>query len=396
MPVTAGLAFAAALAWLLASCASTDQGEGGPRDEGPSEVPDATVLDGADGGADAECSPTDPMCAPPVTCEEAEWCPEPAKVSGLHALTAIWGSSKDDVGASGSGGTVIHWDGAAWTQTLLPTESGVPLRNTFHALWGSGPNDVWVASTTNLIFHTDGFANGTATWTQQPGVASTPVPLYAAWGSSADDLRFGGRPFYYSDPDVGLIVANQLVSRRAKGNVEWAPASGRAIVHGIWGSSPDDVWLIADNRASVAWQSALTLHGTRQKGELVWTEVDSRASAVLRGIWGSSASDVWIVGDQGTIRRLGANGDDWVAVESPTTETLHAVWGSSADDVWVVGESGTVFHWDGAAWTPSVAALANAHTKPNLYGIWGSGPDDVWIVGEGLVLRYTGKTGGSK
>ncbi|MBN9161069.1 MAG: hypothetical protein J0I07_08905 [Myxococcales bacterium] len=399
--VLAGLALAGALPWALASCATTE--EGSSRDDTPRTVLEAGTSDGndaglSDGGVDADCPPSDPMCVPkPISCEEAAWCPVPTKVSSLYALTAIWGSGKDDVWASGSGGTVIHWDGSTWTPTPLPTESGLPLKNTFHALWGSGPNDIWVASATNLIFHTDGFKNGTATWTQLPNaVQALPVPLYAAWGTGPDDLRFGGRPYYFSDPDHGLLVANQIIKKRSEAGVEWTPARGAATIHGLWGSSPDDVWLIGDNRAELAWQIGLAMHGTRQGDDFIWTEVDSRASVVLRGIWGSSASDVWAVGDRGTIRRFGPKATEWEIIESPTTETLHAVWGTAADDVWDVGESGTILHWDGASWTTSVAAFSVNPKRPHLYGIWGSGPTDVWIVGEGIALRYTGTTGGSK
>src|SRR5262249_14431745 len=110
----------------------------------------------------------------------------------------------------------------------------------------------------------------------------------------------------------------------------------------------------------------------------------------------SSASDVWTVGDHGTIRRFGAKATEWEIIASPTTEALHAVWGADSNDVWAVGESGTILHWDGATWTASVAAFPNPKERPHLYGVWGSSPTDVWIVGEGIALRYTGNTGGSK
>ncbi len=388
------------LALALAACATSD--EANRREDTPTIVLDAAASDGTDGGlldagADAGCAASDPTCVTtPITCEEASWCPVQTTMSSLYALTAVWGSDKDDVWASGSGGTVIHWDGAAWTPTPLPTVTGLPLKNTFHALWGSGRNDVWVASTTDTIFHTDGFKNGNATWTRLPNaVQAVPVPVYAAWGTKPDDLRFGGRPFQFAGPDE-LFVANQIVKHDSGAGVEWTGARGTATIYGFWGSSPDDLWLIGDNRATLAWQLGLTMRGTRRGDDFVWTEIDSRASVVLRGIWGSSASDVWTVGDQGTIRRFGPKATEWEIIASPTTETLHAVWGAAANDVWAVGESGTILHWDGAEWTASVAAFPAHQKKPHLYGVWGSGPTDVWIVGEGIALRFTGKTGGSK
>ncbi|AKU97344.1 Type IV fimbrial biogenesis protein PilY1 [Labilithrix luteola] len=378
---------AGALVCALASCATTD--ETAPNDP-PKSILDASAPDSADAVA------SDADAETPVSCDDVAWCPVATNVSAVYALTAVWGSSKNDVWASGSGGSVIHWDGAAWMPTPLPTLTGVPVKNTFRALWGSGPNDVWVASATDLIFHSEGFKNGTAGWKATPAVvAASSVPIYAAWGSGAGDVRFGSRSYYFSSPEAAFL-ANQIVKQPAGAEAEWSASEGTAIVYGLWGSSADDLWLIGDNRAERAWQPGLTMHGTRQEKGLFWTEVDSRASVVLRGIWGSSKSDVWTVGDQGTIRRFGPNATEWAIIESPTRETLHAVWGSSATDVWAVGESGTILHWDGTTWSASTAAFSNDSKKPNLYGVWGSGPSDVWIVGEGIALHYTGNVGGSK
>ena len=45
----------------------------------------------------------------------------------------------------------------------------------------------------------------------------------------------------------------------------------------------------------------------------------------------------------------------WQVVESGTTVSLQAVWGSSASDVWAVGDKGTILRFDGSLY------FANAH-----------------------------------
>ncbi|HMA96459.1 MAG TPA: hypothetical protein VKP30_27425, partial [Polyangiaceae bacterium] len=43
---------------------------------------------------------------------------------------------------------------------------------------------------------------------------------------------------------------------------------------------------------------------------------------------------------------------DWQWTNSRLpTNTLNAAWGSSADDVWAVGEVGTILHFDGTQWS---------------------------------------------
>jgi hypothetical protein len=70
----------------------------------------------------------------------------------------------------------------------------------------------------------------------------------------------------------------------------------------------------------------------------------------------------------------------------PTGRRLRSIWGSSAQDVFVVGDSGVVLRFDGAAWRPQTAP-----TTRDLRGVWGRGPTEVYAVGDsGTVLRYDG------
>ena len=115
-----------------------------------------------------------------------------------------------------------------------------------------------------------------------------------------------------------------------------------------------------------------------------WTQVTTNTTATLRGIWGSSTSDVYVVGSAGTI--LHYDGAQWTAVSSGTDQSLLDVWGTSGQDVYAVGAGGTILHWDGAGWT----ALPSRTTR-SLHGVWGSSPIDVYVVGDsGTVLHYDG------
>jgi hypothetical protein len=81
----------------------------------------------------------------------------------------------------------------------------------------------------------------------------------------------------------------------------------------------------------------------------MWQVMHSRTNVTLRDVWGSSSSDVFAVGDGGTI--LHFNGLRWAAMSSPTTETLRAVSGTAPDNVYAAGDNGTALHYDGTAWT---------------------------------------------
>jgi photosystem II stability/assembly factor-like uncharacterized protein len=129
-----------------------------------------------------------------------------------------------------------------------------------------------------------------------------------------------------------------------------------------------------------------------------WEIQRSGTTAQLQGVWGSSPSDVFLVGSQGTI--LHYNGDKWSPMNSGTTEHLTAVCGRSADDVYAVGTHGIFLHYDGSRWTtmppPGTWALYDVWTAPDcavyatgVLGAWMfsgqswvdlGGPSEAWAV----------------
>lgn len=369
----------------VASCASTEAGD--VREKDASAViqsPDAStsLVDASD--AAPPCEPGDPECVSKVlSCDEADFCPVPSGLDRRYALTAISGLGAADVWAVGSGGSILHYDGAAWKSVPSGTTE------TLHAVWASGPNDVWVAGSTATILRGP-------QWTPQP-VFTTGTAyhgrVHALWGTSAADVRAGGQPFMQFD-DMSSTTGNLLF--RADGgwqvNEGLDGKFGQATVNAIWGSSATDVWIALDNGQEQPWARGTLVHGTPRSpgGPLEWVAIDSQSSQPFESIWGASAGDVWAVGLGGTVCRFSAGATKWTNVTTPTTQPLHGVWGSGPADLWVVGDAGTILHFDGTAWTQATVAFPLGK-KPNLTGVWGSGPNDVWVVGDVLTLHFTGK-----
>jgi uncharacterized membrane protein len=117
-----------------------------------------------------------------------------------------------------------------------------------------------------------------------------------------------------------------------------------------------------------------------------WYAMESGTSAQLRGVWGTSSSNVFAVGNNGTI--LHYSGNAWNTMPSGTTVTLREIWGSSPSDVFAVGDNGTILHYDGNAWNTMPSG-----TTAGIEGIWGSSSSDVFAVGDnGTILRYDGNS----
>ena len=112
------------------------------------------------------------------------------------------------------------------------------------------------------------------------------------------------------------------------------------------------------------------------------------ASEDLNGVWGSSGSDVFTVGNSGTI--LHYDGSGWSPMTSPSSEDLNGVWGSSDSDVFAVGNYGAILHYDGDNWTSIVLWLYplepfTGHNK----GVWGTSGSNVFLVGHPPTTVHT-------
>ncbi len=385
-----------ALGLTVASCASTDDDSGAQDDDS-----DASVIPAADAAADAgtdACDPDAGDCTQPQPppCSDVEWCLEKTSHPAGIGLASVWGSGPNDVWTVGAFGTVTHWDGKQWTTAQLDTHWSL------RAVWGSGPNDVWTMAAPDQIFHANGFASGAAQWSGVAPVTDkppTPPALAGAiWGTSSSDVWVAGKILTMQR---GNNSVRELAWRSvdADGGIGWAPAvqvSTFDTVRGIWGSGPEDIWIVGTKSASgspfAAHSDGVTPDGG---GAPTWTELDTQSLSGMYAVWGSGPNDVWAVGDYGTIRHGSAGAELLTIVESPTTENLRGIWGSGPKDVWAVGEHGTLLHYDGVEWRTATGGFVPG-TKPHLYSVWGSGPNDVWAVGSGIVMHYSGPKPGAE
>ncbi|MCB9592514.1 MAG: hypothetical protein H6719_07260 [Sandaracinaceae bacterium] len=157
----------------------------------------------------------------------------------------------------------------------------------------------------------------------------------------------------------------------------------------------------------VNWVQAFAandVHAVGNEGTLLhfdgaaWTTQPSPTDQDLWGVWGSAPNDVWAVGGSarlasGVPTLLHYDGAAWTSVEVPPltptgVRALFKVWGSSATDVYAVGQIGVAIHWDGATWTEVRTGAGD-----DLVAVWGTGPNDVVAVGgrsNGVVARFDG------
>ena len=121
-------------------------------------------------------------------------------------------------------------------------------------------------------------------------------------------------------------------------------------------------------------------------GGASFTSMPTPTRAMLHGIWGSSRNDLWAVGGQGTL--LHFEGSGWRTVSSGTQQTLLGIWGAAKNDVYAVGTAGLVLHYDGNSWAGVDVGAGPLLGSVALSGICSRAGGELFVVGDGLILRY--------
>lgn len=166
---------------------------------------------------------------------------------------------------------------------------------------------------------------------------------------------------------------------------------------GVAASAPDAVWFVGGQLDPPA--AAVARYDDR-----LWLE--SAPGPHLWWVFSLGPQHTWACGAGGRVlrRQVGAT---WV--EEPTSlppeAVLWGIWGSRATDLWAVGGTdtpggprGVVLRSAGdGTWTrvrdPALPLEdpADEFAGLNLYKVWGAGPDAVYLVGEGgFAVRWNG------
>ncbi|HEY8089184.1 MAG TPA: hypothetical protein VIF09_15100 [Polyangiaceae bacterium] len=286
------------------------------------------------------------------------WTLTGADFTGFPSCTSAWGSSSKDVylacGADGAD-SVQHWDGAAWKSVAFPSSVQVGPQ----IVAGSSSSDVWLFSNEWNCARWDGSA-----WTRQ-----TPIEgeqLADAWLDPASGKGFA----------VGM--GGRLLRRDA--TTTWTAASGLHAdaydeLGGVFALTDDDAWAVGSQKvlrySGQTWQSVASATTTNAQE--------------FNGVWASGPDDAWITawGDfPNSLQRWNGSAFSVVTGRPDGEGFLDDVWGTSANDVWIVANDGTIVHWDGSALTMLLEGLGTVGGGTG--AVHGTGPSDVWMTGDGL------------
>jgi hypothetical protein len=268
----------------------------------------------------------------------------------LNAITAISATKVWTVGQDSGSPQINYWNGSKWSQSSLP----------------SGPCSVFEADCVLTGVSGDS-ASDVIT------IGEGTIPTSSGWVAEALAYRWNGTA--WSQLTVPSSVTYDEMEH-------------------IQTFSPTDAWAVgvgssATTGATVA--TALNWNGT------TWTPVTTPVSTTndltVSAISGTSASDIWVVGEtvtpgyrnrQFTSVIMHYNGSSWTQMTAPDNSGLLDVDAVSPTDAWAIAADGSVLNWNGTAWTVTTQ-LAQGNTA-----IAALSPTDVWVAGVVSLTHYNG------
>jgi hypothetical protein len=251
----------------------------------------------------------------------------------------------NDTYAVGTVGTLIHYDGSAWSSVSIPTTADL------RALWAIGTNDVYAVGGPTpgpgVVLHYDGTG-----WTEiTTGAVSA---LGGVWASSSTDV---------------YVVSAQVVSPDVRhfNGTTWAPVSAcGGTITAIAGTSASNVYI-------GTYAGLCRFDGTS------WSVIDNTPVEKLARVSATEVAEV--INTSASILRkwAGSVGGPPIAVPG----YVFAVAAPSPDTLLAIGISGLVLELEGTVWTHLVTP-----TEVQLGAISATSPSNVFIVGQaGVVLH---------
>ncbi len=299
-----------------------------------------------------ETEPAPPRVPTFGLCRQPTYCWDYPNPQG-NALNALWASSPSDVWAVGGSGTILRYNGSAWSAL----ESNVQAN--LRGVSGLDSQNIWAVGSDGTALRWDG-----KTWAILPKPPTSQI-LRAVWAGSPSKVIVVG--------DSGTVLLWDGTS--------WVPQTLDGTMqnmHAVWGANTTDIWIAGGSGRSyhfdgTAWMRNVPMMAT---------------SSQLRGLSGSAGNNVWAVGNGGTTQRYTTA---WANPVSPFgTINLAAVHVLSNTSALAVGNAQWIQSWDGTVW--SMIALPAAPVV-DLNAVWAESPNTAWAAGEkGMLVRLAAGT----
>jgi len=280
------------------------------------------------------------------------FCPMPT-TGTTNDLFAVWGQSQNDMYAVGANGTILKWDGQAWSSM----SSGVSTN--LRAI--TAPKD----KPALLLAGGDGSSLLTFDGTK--------------WNSNTNSLLKSAINGIGANTSGNIyMVGNGDMYVRWDGNKKWERPAGYVNINS---NSLTGISFVPGSEEH--FFSGTSDFCERYASLLYWKQTTNTNNDLL-GVWANSSA-IYVVGKNGTIaRRPSGDGQNFTSMTSGTTTTLRSVFGANDSMIFAVGDGGTALMWNGTNWSK----IATNTAQP-LYGVYAVNSSTIIAVGgSGTALIY--------
>ncbi len=259
---------------------------------------------------------------------------------------AVWGTSATDVYTVGlqrndGSGVIAHFDGEGWSDEYV-TDAAL------YGVWGSG-GAVLAVGARGMLYGKQGggawaprLSKGLPANPKVPSSRESPI-LWSISGNGPNDFAIAAdvdRVFHYAG-NGAFVSLDPSVDRSVVFRTAFAAPS--AVTSVFFGSNYFGLSWLASPEIAVSEPPDVTTPQGKLHRLYEDRSLPGSKDLFIRGVWADTAN-VLAVGDAGRIMAHSIARKDTVTVPAPSDDTLNGVWGSSADDVWIVGDRELILH----------------------------------------------------
>jgi hypothetical protein len=297
-------------------------------------------------------------------------------------LNGVWGTSDTNMYAVGENGAILHWDGISWTLTSI----GSSITDELHGIWGLDENNIYAGGNSGNVIH----YNGEKWRALDTGILSD-IEVVGFWGTDASNIYA-----YTNDTGIWRFDGSQW-------SKVYQPVYGGIRFTSMWGPSADNLYATSQD---VMQQGGIPILFHYDGNS--WAPVDSQPEEMLdsnhlNGVWGTSANDIYIVGDGSCIFRF--DGTEWSLVIGNAVPELTSIHGTAGDSIFTVGEFGVIYGQEGTTggdgspilYGNDIFGYNDAEWKfmrsmvvSDFYDVWQAEDKNIYVCGQARIYHYNG------
>jgi len=170
----------------------------------------------------------------------------------------------------------------------------------------------------------------------------------------------------------------------------------RGTIFDVWAFSQNSIWAVGEIylKDSTGKEDPVKYNLARWDGQrwAIMRVYYEQSLLTFRAIYAFGQNDVWVGGNT---QPMHWNGSQWQKYDVPATvfsAYIYKMWGTSSSNMIIVGTTGSIARFNGTTWQKMQSG-----TTVDLEDVWGIDESHVWATGtktdlsRGIILQYDGR-----